>query len=172
MTGDELSLFEALKAWRRLRADADGVPAYVICHDATLRSIAAAKPSTTGELLAVNGLGPAKVQRYGAQLLAELRGHHASPVPAEFRRETEAEAEPQPERQPGERNFSEYQLTVRRSHPRAYERWSEEEDARVAAMAAAGSTPEEIAAELQRQLAGITARLEKLGLAEPSPARA
>jgi hypothetical protein len=39
-------------------------------------------------------------------------------------------------------------------------------------MASAGSTPEEIATELQRQLAGITARLEKLGLAEPAPARA
>jgi ATP-dependent DNA helicase RecQ len=171
MTGDELSLFDALKAWRRLRADADGVPAYVICHDATLRSIAAARPTTTGELLAINGLGPAKVQRYGAQLLAELRGQHASAVPAEFRREASVEPETREDVAPG-RKFSEYQLTVRQSHPRAYERWTPEEDARVAAMAAAGATPEEIAAELQRQLAGITARLEKLGLAEPAPARA
>jgi ATP-dependent DNA helicase RecQ len=171
MTGDERSLFEALKAWRRLRADADGVPAYVICHDATLRSIAAARPTTTGELLAINGLGPAKVQRYGAQLLAELRNAGASPVPAEFRREAPAGVESGEEPAAG-RKFSEYQLAVRQSHPRAYERWTPEEDARVTEMAAAGATPEEIAAELQRQLAGITARLEKLGLAEPSPARA
>jgi len=93
LTDDELSLFEALKAWRRLRADADGVPAYVICHDATLRALAAARPSSTDDLLAVNGLGPAKVQRYGAQLLAELRAH-ASPVPPDLRRERSQIADP------------------------------------------------------------------------------
>ncbi|HYM28648.1 MAG TPA: HRDC domain-containing protein, partial [Steroidobacteraceae bacterium] len=172
LSGGELALFEALKAWRRLRADADGVPAYVICHDATLRSIAAARPASTEALLAVNGLGPAKVQRYGAQLLAELRDHGGA-VPAEFRRDAPAEAHPEPDEDAGTgRRFSEHQLAVRRTHARAYERWSDEEDARVAALAGEGRTPDEIAAALERQPNAIAMRMEKLGLTPPSPAHA
>ncbi len=60
---------ERLRAWRRARSHADGVPAYVVLHDATLRDVAAAKPTTLGELAAVKGLGPAKVERYGGDIL-------------------------------------------------------------------------------------------------------
>jgi len=74
LTADDLERFERLKDWRRRRADADGVPAYVICHDATLAAIAALRPASSQELLAVNGMGPAKLERYGAQILSEVRG--------------------------------------------------------------------------------------------------
>ena len=60
---------ERLRAWRRARSHADGVPAYVVLHDATLRDVAATKPTTLGELAAVKGLGPAKVERYGGDIL-------------------------------------------------------------------------------------------------------
>ncbi len=60
---------ERLRAWRRARSHADGVPAYVVLHDATLRDVAATKPTTLGELAAVKGLGPAKVERYGSDIL-------------------------------------------------------------------------------------------------------
>jgi ATP-dependent DNA helicase RecQ len=85
LDGDAATLFERLKAWRRLRADADNIPAYVICHDATLAAIAEARPSSGDELMAVNGMGPAKLQRYGVQILAEVRAHtaeHGERVPA------------------------------------------------------------------------------------------
>jgi ATP-dependent DNA helicase RecQ len=64
--------FERLRAWRTARARADQVPPYVICNDATLRALAHQTPSDEQELLAVPGIGPAKVERYGAELLELL----------------------------------------------------------------------------------------------------
>ena len=64
--------FEALRAWRKARATSDGVPAYVVFHDATLAEIAAGRPRTPVELAAVSGVGPAKLERYGDELLAVL----------------------------------------------------------------------------------------------------
>jgi DNA helicase-2/ATP-dependent DNA helicase PcrA len=64
------AVWEALKAWRATAAQASGVPAYVIFHDATLAAVAEARPTTTAELLALPGLGPVKAARYGDTLLA------------------------------------------------------------------------------------------------------
>jgi DNA helicase-2/ATP-dependent DNA helicase PcrA len=63
-------LVEALQAWRRERARRDGTPAYVVAHDATLAEIAAARPRSPTALQGVKGMGPAKVDRYGAEILA------------------------------------------------------------------------------------------------------
>jgi ATP-dependent DNA helicase RecQ len=65
-------LVEELRAWRSRRAREDGVPAYVVLHDATLRELAASRPRSTAELAAVKGVGPAKLDRYGEELLAVL----------------------------------------------------------------------------------------------------
>ena len=62
-------LFDALKRWRRERAEADGVPAYVVFHDSTLTEIAERRPRTPGELRTVAGVGPAKLERYGREVL-------------------------------------------------------------------------------------------------------
>lgn len=63
-------VWEALTAWRSATAQASGVPAYLIFHDATLAAVAEARPTTRAELLALPGLGPVKAQRYGDTLLA------------------------------------------------------------------------------------------------------
>jgi DNA helicase II / ATP-dependent DNA helicase PcrA len=63
---------EALRAWRRKRAEADGVPAYVVFNDRTLAALTERRPRSRGELLAVDGIGPAKLDRYGDELLALL----------------------------------------------------------------------------------------------------
>jgi ATP-dependent DNA helicase RecQ len=65
-------VFERLRAWRGGAAKEQGVPAYVIFHDATLRQIAASPPSTLAELAAVNGVGETKLARYGQQILDVL----------------------------------------------------------------------------------------------------
>jgi ATP-dependent DNA helicase RecQ len=73
----DTAVFEQLRAWRAATAKEQGVPAYVIFHDATLRQIAARSPSTLGELSGVNGVGEAKLAKYGQQILdlmAELNG--------------------------------------------------------------------------------------------------
>ena len=63
---------QALREWRLLRARADEVPAYVVFNDRTLAELAARTPRTLAELAAVPGIGPAKLERYGAELLERL----------------------------------------------------------------------------------------------------
>jgi DNA helicase-2/ATP-dependent DNA helicase PcrA len=65
-------LAEQLRAWRRKRAEADGVPAYVVFNDRTLAALNERRPRSRGELLAVEGIGPSKLDRYGDELLALL----------------------------------------------------------------------------------------------------
>ena len=64
--------FEMLKAWRLRRAQADQVPAYVVFHNSALEEIAARRPRSLAELAAVPGVGPAKLERYGEEVLAAL----------------------------------------------------------------------------------------------------
>ena len=71
-------LFAALRALRKEIADAAGVPAYVVFPDSALRGMAAARPSSEEELLQVAGVGPAKLERYGAAFLRLLRGRAAA----------------------------------------------------------------------------------------------
>ena len=64
--------FEALRTWRAERARSDGVPAYVVAHDATLAAIAEARPASPAALGAVKGMGPGRLERYGPEILAVL----------------------------------------------------------------------------------------------------
>ena len=68
----QAALFERLRAWRAATAKEQGVPAYVVFHDATLRELAQRRPTTPAELGAVSGIGVAKVERYGAGVLAVI----------------------------------------------------------------------------------------------------
>jgi DNA helicase II / ATP-dependent DNA helicase PcrA len=65
-------LAEQLRAWRRKRAEADGVPAYVVFNDRTLAALSERRPRSRGELLGIEGIGPSKLDRYGDELLALL----------------------------------------------------------------------------------------------------
>ena len=67
-------VFERLRAWRAAAAKEQGVPAYVIFHDATLREIAGRSPSTLTELGTVSGVGEHKLAKYGQQVLDTLTG--------------------------------------------------------------------------------------------------
>ncbi len=62
-------VFERLRAWRAAVAKEQGMPPYVIFHDATLRLIAVSPPSTLAGLALVNGVGETKLARYGQQIL-------------------------------------------------------------------------------------------------------
>jgi DNA helicase-2/ATP-dependent DNA helicase PcrA len=59
----------ALRAWRRERSKADGVPAYVVFHDSTLAEIAARRPQSRLELAEIAGIGPVKLERYGPEVI-------------------------------------------------------------------------------------------------------
>ena len=66
-------LLEKLIEWRRSRARADGVPAYVVADNKTLAAIAARRPSDGDGLLGVPGIGHRKVATYGAEILEIIR---------------------------------------------------------------------------------------------------
>ena len=73
-TPEELSqaaqqLEQALKGWRTAIAKKLGMPPFVVLHDKTLRAIAHAKPTTPNQLQEISGMGPAKVDKYGPQIL-------------------------------------------------------------------------------------------------------
>ncbi|MEV7529415.1 DNA helicase RecQ [Streptomyces hydrogenans] len=78
-------VFEALRAWRAATAREQGVPAYVVFHDATLREIATSLPRSVAELGTVGGVGEAKLAKYGEgvlEALAEFAGAGGGDTPA------------------------------------------------------------------------------------------
>jgi len=77
--------FERLRAWRLDVARQNGWAPYVIFWDAVLKEIAAQRPTTLNELAAIRGVGPRKLEQYGAAVLEVLAGREVSP--AEKKRE-------------------------------------------------------------------------------------
>ncbi len=69
---DDAAIEEALRAWRLALARQHGVPPYVVLHDSTLLAIVAARPHTDDQLRRVPGMGPVRVGKYGAAILAIL----------------------------------------------------------------------------------------------------
>lgn len=64
--------FEPLRAWRRTRAQSDGVPAFHVFSNRALVAIASRRPGSLAELAEVSGVGPQKLERYGEEVLAVL----------------------------------------------------------------------------------------------------
>ncbi|MEV4922154.1 DNA helicase RecQ [Streptomyces roseoverticillatus] len=73
LPAEALPVFEALRAWRGATAKEQGVPAYVIFHDATLREIATASPTSLTELAGVSGVGESKLAKHGEKILELLK---------------------------------------------------------------------------------------------------
>ncbi len=73
-TPEEADLFERLRAWRRVVANKQNLPPYVIFHDNTLWAIARARPETEAELLAVKGVGQSHLAKYGPDLFNLING--------------------------------------------------------------------------------------------------
>jgi ATP-dependent DNA helicase RecQ len=67
------ALWEALRSRRKALAEAQGVPPYVIFHDATLKEMLRARPTHAEALLDIPGVGAAKLERYGAAFLEVLQ---------------------------------------------------------------------------------------------------
>lgn len=67
------ALFQLLRKWRADTAREQGVPAYVILHDKTLRELAETRPVSHGLLAGITGMGSAKIEHYGEELLQLIR---------------------------------------------------------------------------------------------------
>jgi DNA helicase II / ATP-dependent DNA helicase PcrA len=70
LTPEGERVLEGLKVWRRGRARADGVAAFIVASNAVLRAVAEARPASAEELARVPGIGPTKLELYGDELLA------------------------------------------------------------------------------------------------------
>ncbi|MFP5252186.1 MAG: HRDC domain-containing protein [Actinomycetes bacterium] len=68
-------LFEALREWRNTVASSEGLPAYVVFSNDTLREIAVRRPTSPRELSKVKGVGPTKLERYADDVLAIVDAH-------------------------------------------------------------------------------------------------
>jgi DNA helicase-2/ATP-dependent DNA helicase PcrA len=74
LTGEyDQQLFESLREWRSSVAREIDKPAFTVLVDSTLAAIAEARPTSVPELVRINGIGPAKVDKYGAALLDLVR---------------------------------------------------------------------------------------------------
>jgi ATP-dependent DNA helicase RecQ len=69
------ALFERLRLLRKQLADTQGLPPYVIFHDATLREMVARRPQTLSQFAGIRGVGEGKLARYGPEFIAALREH-------------------------------------------------------------------------------------------------
>ncbi|MFE3149447.1 DNA helicase RecQ [Streptomyces sp. NPDC059218] len=79
---EAVPVFEALRAWRGAQAKEQGVPAYVIFHDATLREIATVRPDSVSGLGGISGLGEKKLTTYGEGVLEVLASFGDTPEAA------------------------------------------------------------------------------------------
>ncbi len=75
LSGEEVNLFDRLKAWRAAEARSQSVPAYVVLHDSTLAEIARRRPGDLDALATIGGIGAKKLEKYGAALLGLVSGH-------------------------------------------------------------------------------------------------
>jgi ATP-dependent DNA helicase RecQ len=74
-SADGEALFERLRTLRKQLATTQGLPPYVIFHDATLREIVEQRPQTLQQFAGIRGVGEGKLARYGEQFIALLREH-------------------------------------------------------------------------------------------------
>ncbi|WP_440711574.1 DNA helicase RecQ [Herbiconiux sp. YIM B11900] len=72
LSSDDAELFEVLRAWRAATAREQGVPAYVVFHDATLAAVAAQRPASVEALAGIAGIGERKREAYGEGLIAAV----------------------------------------------------------------------------------------------------
>jgi ATP-dependent DNA helicase RecQ len=72
LSPEDAAVFEKLRAWRATTAREQSVPAYVVFSDATLCQIAATRPATPAGLFEINGVGEAKLAKYGEAILRVL----------------------------------------------------------------------------------------------------
>ena len=73
-----IELFERLRAWRKAEAEARLIPAFAVLTDKTLRDVAIAQPKTLVQLRVIKGIGEVKIDYFGPQILAIIRGEEVT----------------------------------------------------------------------------------------------
>jgi ATP-dependent DNA helicase RecQ len=150
------ALFEKLRAKRLELAKAENVPPYVIFHDKTLAEMAARYPRSVAELAGILGVGEVKLARFGQAFLEIIKAHEMRP-----RENVRPDAAPPRSALPSSTHEERLQ-TIKQAHPRAYEKWTQEEDAELLSLHAAGTPLSKLATHFRRQPSAIRSRLGNL----------
>ncbi|PYE55292.1 DNA helicase RecQ [Deinococcus yavapaiensis] len=104
LTGEDGAVFDALRGVRLKLAKEQGVPPYVIFHDATLKAMAEARPHTKDALGSVSGVGASKLERYGDAFLGVLRDFASktpitTPAPSKLEKASKPSRPEKPEKE-------------------------------------------------------------------------
>ncbi len=151
--GVDRGLFEALRTLRKELAGRKSVPAFIVFGDAALRDMARRSPVSPEEFLQVSGVGQQKNKEYGTVFLAAIKEYYQTKA---------VEIDGFPDQQDGSKASSLEE--IRQNIPRAYEKWTSEEDERLMREISERIDITEIAAIFKRQPGAIRSRLEKLGI--------
>jgi ATP-dependent DNA helicase UvrD/PcrA len=166
MRGAELPpAARALKEWRWEKAQAEGVPAYVVFPDRTIEEILRLRPSTQSELASIPGLGPTRLERFGEELMEVVTAALEEDAPRPSVSAVAPVGADGVDTQPPKEPDSAIER-ARATRPRAYQRWSDEEERRLTEGFLAGKGVTLLATEFERHPSGIRSRLRKLGLIE------
>lgn len=68
----DMQIYKYLKAWRNDKATQMNIPAFMICHNSELLSIAKARPKSEEDLIKIKGFGPYKTNKYGEDIISIL----------------------------------------------------------------------------------------------------
>ena len=176
-------LFDQLRDIRKKLATEQGVPPYVIFTDRTLHEMARFFPAAESEMNRLTGVGEKRLASYGRKFLDAIQAFRASHPDIEPKSTlTEAATAPSSPlvlrsqaRSDGE--VGSYMAQAKQARPRAYEKWTDEEDERLRQAWAEQETVEEtttgkiraLAEDFQRKPGAIRSRLKKLGLLDTPP---
>ncbi len=156
---EEAPLFLELRALRRSLAEQENVPPYVIFNDRTLHEMVERRPRTLTELLHVSGVGALKAERYGDAFLGVIRAAAGERNAADSAAAGSTDATRDAN---SEKSHEERIAEIKVDHPRAYDPWDEQEEARLLELDRQGASTAEIARALQRQEGGVVQRLRRL----------
>ena len=155
----DADLLDRLRVLRRRLANEENVPAFVVFGDVTLRGLTETKPVTPEDMLRVSGVGPAKLGRYGDAFLTVIRQHVGG---QDSTSSIGSAAQPGLQKETFEAAYR--VAEIRKTHPRAYEPWTESEERELERLNGAGLSVAELAARFSRRPGAIRSRLNRLGL--------
>ena len=157
----DAGLFEHLRGLRRRLASEQGVPAFVVFDDETLKRLAAAQPGSRAAMLGISGVGPVKLGRYGDEFISAMWEYvQASPADEQADTYTVHGSYGTPTSPTKSYDVD----AIRTTHPQAYKPWTDEEEDELTRLYHAGCSTMDMAARLGRQPGGIRSRLNRLGL--------
>ena len=169
----DAELFQELRALRLRLAREGSVPPYVVFNDRTLRDMARAKPRNLDAMLQVNGVGEAKLKKYGSEFLSAIQEHFHAQENCASADNALDKAHDVPDAQTAKNVRRKavadkaYDVaSIRRELPNAYEPWSEEDDAELRQLYERGMPVSDMAKRFGRGQGAIRSRLVKIGLSD------